>query len=323
MRGIAEVGVFMSTTFNANEFELESSIIAIIRRTHPMTGQGLSDHFSDVPPMQLWRICYKSENILIQNCARYYLRYDVTRTNMLRLSPSILRDFLTFSLIYLPDQAVAVVESGTRMANAFRMISIRKLSYARQALMRLPEILQAEIYANCVVFLSGDIAYFLAHDTERQHATMGTPIKGSDIDIVIINNLEANPENIKKIEDEFLKIKRQFLATPAIREELDFIVKPMGRMLDQLQYRDIHQKIATKILYESYFLMGRVDIYQALMGHLEMSGALEKIEADFETALTERKQTIGKILKLPFLEAGKDDNVNSLFFASQERLEFT
>ena len=151
----------MSKTFNDAESDLESSIIKIIGKARPMTGQGLSDYFPDVPPMQLWQICYKSENILIQNCARYYLRYDVTRENMLRLSPSILRDFLTFSLIYLPDQAVAVVESGTRMANVFRMISIRKLSFARQALLRLPEELQAELNANCVVFLSGDIAYFL------------------------------------------------------------------------------------------------------------------------------------------------------------------
>jgi len=313
----------MSKTFNEAEKTLESSIIEIIKQTNPTTGQGLSDQFPDVLPMQLWRICYKSENILIQNCARYYLRYDVTRENMLRLSPSILRDFLTFSLIYLPDQAVAVVESGTRMANVFRMISIRKLSFARQALLRLSEDLQSELNANCVVFLSGDIAYFLAHDTERKHPTMDTPIRGSDIDIVIVNNLEADPEKIKRIEEELLKIKRQFLATPDIREELDFIVKPMGRMLDQLQYGDIHQKIATKILYESYFLMGRIDIYQALLVHLEMTGARGKIEADFEIALTERKQTIGKILKLPLLEAGKDDNVNSLFFASQERLEFT
>jgi len=79
--------------------------------------------------------------------------------------------------------------------------------------------------------------------------------------------------------------------SPDIREELDFIVKPIDRMLDQLSYRDIHEKIASKILYESYFLMGRVDIYQALINHLESGGTKDLIETDFETALQQRKDT--------------------------------
>jgi len=94
-------------------------------------------------------------------------------------------------------------------------------------------------------------------------------------------------------------------------------------MIDQLSYQDIHEKIASKILYESYFLMERVDIYQSLMRHLEIGGARTKIERDFEIALTERKQTIGKIMGLSHDKSQQDSNVSSLFYASQERLEFT
>lgn len=309
--------------FDEGDTATADRIEAVLREHGPQTGTWLSEHFSNVHPIGLWRVCYGSNRILIQNCARYYLRYDVTRENMLRLSPSILRDFLTFSLIYLPEQGVASVEAGTRLANRFRRISLRKLSLAREALLRLPADLQKEINENCVVFLSGDIAYYLAHDTPRQHDTLNVPIKGSDIDIVIINNLESDPKKVAAIEAELLKIKRLYLVSPDIREELDFIVKPVGKMLDQLSYQDIHQKIATKILYESYFLMGRVDIYQSLMRHLDVSGARAKIEADFEVALGERKQTIGKIMNLSFAESEQDTNVNSLFYASQERLEFT
>ena len=294
-----------------------------LRESGPKSGAWLSEKVPDIHPIALWRSCYKSNQIRIQNCARYYLRYDITRDNMLRLSPSILRDFLTFSLIYLPEQGVAVVEAGTRLANRFRRISLRKTSLAREALLRLPQELQDEINKNCVVFLSGDIAYFLAHDTVRQHSTMNVPIRGSDIDIIIINNLEADPQRIADIGTELLKIKRIYLASPDIREEIDYIVKPIGRMIDQLTYQDIHQKIASKILYESYFLMGRVDIYQSLLRHLTVSGARDKIESDFDSALLERKQTIGKIMGLSHLESEQDGNVNSLFYASQERLEFT
>lgn len=311
------------TELFANDEAVLAEIEATLRRHGPQSGAWLSEKFPDAHPIGLWRMCYGSNRILIQNCARYYLRYDVTRENMLRLSPSILRDFLTFSLIYLPEQGVASVEAGTRLANRFRRISLRKLSLAREALLRLPPHLQKEINDNCVVFLSGDIAYYLAHDTPRQHDTLNVPIKGSDIDIVIINNLESDPEKVAAIEAELLKIKRLYLVSPDIREELDFIVKPVGKMLDQLSYQDIHQKIATKILYESYFLMGRVDIYQSLMRHLDVTGARAKIEADFESALSERKQTIGKIMNLSHTKSEQDSNVNSLFYASQERLEFT
>jgi len=211
------------------------------------------------------RQCYSSDSIRVSNCARYYLRYDITRGNQLRLSPSILRDFLTFSLIYSTDQMVEIVEKGTRLANQFRAISMEKLHMARRALLDLDDDLQEVLNKHCVVFLSGDIAYYLAHKTPRRHNQLGVEILGSDIDIVIISNREAPADQIEKIENQLLKIKKVFLMSPEIREELDFIVKPIEKMIEQLSYRDIHEKIASKILYESYFLMGRVDIYQALI----------------------------------------------------------
>ncbi|MEM9599458.1 MAG: hypothetical protein AAF926_00425 [Pseudomonadota bacterium] len=301
---------------------LVNQIIDLLDGHGPMVGELLSEWLSGVAPIELWRACYVSRKIRIRNCARYYLRYDIKRDNALRLSPSILRDFLTFSLIYLPDQAVPAVEAGTLLANKFRSISLRKLSRARRALLELSPDLQAELNAHCVVFLSGDIAYFLAHDTQRRHPTLDVPVNGSDIDIVIVANNQADPDKMAAIEAQLLKIKRLYLLMPQVREELDFIVKPIDRMLEQLTYKDIHQKIASKILYESYFLMGRVDIYESLMKALEVSGTRGRIEADFETALIERQQTIRKILSLPAVDSVKDSEVASLFFASQERLEF-
>lgn len=308
--------------YTENMDVLVQRITDLIREHGPSSGLKLSEWLDDIPPVNLWRACYASRGIRIKNCARYYLRYDITRGNALRLSPSILRDFLTFSLIYLPEQAVNAVEGGTLMANKFRSISLRKLSRARQALLELDPELQRELNDHCVVFLSGDIAYFLAHDTRRRHPTMDVPVNGSDIDIVIVTNNQADPAKIKAIGDGLLKIKRLYLLMPKVREELDFIVKPLSKMLEQLAYGDIHEKIASKILYESYFLMGRVDIYESLMRNLEVSGTLARIEADFETALTERKNTIRTILSLTPEESVKDSEVASLFFASQERLEF-
>ena len=217
---------------------------------------------------------------------------------------------------------VEIVEKGTRLANQFRAISMEKLHMARRALLDLGDDLQEVLNKHCVVFLSGDIAYYLAHKTPRRHNQLGVEILGSDIDIVIISNREAPADQIEKIENQLLKIKKVFLMSPEIREELDFIVKPIEKMIEQLSYRDIHEKIASKILYESYFLMGRVDIYQALINHLEAAGTRDMIERDFEIALGQRKETIATILKLPPDASTDDPQVASLFFASKERLEF-
>ena len=86
---------------------------------------------------------------------------------------------------------------------------------------------------------------------------------------------------------------------------------------------DIHQKIACKILYESFFLYGRLDLYEKLTTDLEFTGTVKKIENDFTKALAGRKATIQKILSLEAddLES-MDKNTQSLFFFSQERLEF-
>ncbi len=301
---------------------IAAEIQKILEKHGPQTGSQLSEKLPQFTDIALWRQCYSSSNIRVSNCARYYLRYDITRGNQLRLSPSILRDFLTFSLIYLSDQMVEIVEAGTRLANQFRTVSLKKLSWAREALLQLDDDLQQVLYDHCVVFLSGDIAYYLAHETKRNHSQLGVEINGSDIDIVVVTNRGAPPDKIAQIESQLLTTKKIYLTTPNIAEELDFIVKPIDTMLEQLNYGDIHQKIASKILYESYFLMGRVDIYQNLMKHLKMSGTWGKIERDFETALGQRQDTIGKILALAPDASTDDPEVASLFFASKERLEF-
>ena len=302
--------------------EIETEILAILAEEGPQSGAELSKKLPHISEIAIWRACYGSSQLRVSNCARYYLRYDITRGNQLRLSPSILRDFLTFSLVYLTDQMVDIVEGGTMLANRFRTISLKKLSWAREALLQLDEDLQEVLYDHCVVFLSGDIAYYLAHETKRKHSQLGVEINGSDIDIVIVTNRGAPPDKIARIESQLLVTKKIYLMTPHIREELDFIVKPIDTMLGQLAYGDIHQKIASKILYESYFLMGRVDIYQTLMRHLKLSGTWDKIERDFNTALKQRKDTIAKILALPPDASTEDKEVASLFFASKERLEF-
>lgn len=304
-------------------FELESRVAETLDLGGPMTGNDLSLRMDGASPIDLWRVCYESNLFRVINCARYYLRYDILRENQLRLSPSILRDFLTFSLIFQPHQRTQALESSALLSNKHRIISRQKIRIARQAILSIDEETRQTLSDNACFFISGDVAYFLGHSVPRIHPEYETQINGSDVDILIIYNNHVDADLIATAEEQMLKFKARALRDPQVGEELDFLFKPVSKMFSQLAYRDIHDKIASKILYESFYLFGRMDLYERLLFELEVSGAKAKIEADFETALSERKETFRKIFELSSkAENNLDSEIESLFYFSQERLEF-
>ncbi len=302
---------------------LETEIEAILNEYGPLTGRKLAEKLGDCEPILLWKACYQSNKFRVINFARYYLRYDVTREDLIRLSPSVLRDFLSFTLIYKTGQRSDATDEAAILANKHRLISLKKLKFARNTLLSLsPESLEMLHYKSCC-FIAGDISYFLAHEEPRIHAPTGAKLYGSDIDIIVVYENDTDPDIIRRAEQEVLTYKHRCIKDPGIGQEIDFIFKPVQKMLSQFSYADIHQKIACKILYESFFLYGRLDLYEKLTTDLDFSGTVRKIEDDFAKALAGRKATIKKILKLEQDELDKmDKNTQSLFFFSQERLEF-
>lgn len=304
-------------------YPLECNVRKLLEIHGPMTGFDLANHLLDKPSIDLWKVCFQSNLFRITNCARYYLRYDITRENGLRLSPSILRDFLTFSLISLSEQRAVAIERSTRLANRHREISRRKMGIARKAIMALDQDIREHLHQNACFFISGDVAYFLGHDVPRTHSELETNVNGSDVDILVVYNRQMDPKILEDAEALFLKFKSRALRDPEIAEEIDFLFKPVERMIEQLGYSNIHEKIASKILYESFYLYGSMELYEMLLLQLQLSGTLAKIEQDFETALVERKQTVQNIIELSnSKDSIHDPEIQSLFYFSQERLEF-
>ncbi len=302
----------------------EGQIKELLTEHGPMTGGRLAELLGeDSRPILIWKTCMSSDDLRIFNCARYYLRYDVTRDDQIRLSPSVLRDFLSFTLVYLSDQHALAVDGAAILANKHRLISLRKLKFARNSLLSLSEDIQTAIQNHACCFIAGDISYFLSHDEPRVHQQTGSMIRGSDIDIIVVHVNDFDPDTVREAERQLLGIKFRAIKDPAVAQEIDFIFKPVQKMFSQFNYADINQKIACKILYESFFLYGRLDLYEKLLTELEFSGAVKRIELDFEKALQGRKKTIGKILSLDNLDPeNMDDDIRSLFYFSQERLEF-
>jgi len=303
--------------------DLEDRIAEILQAQGPLLGKELMAALGEESSMIVWKICRSSPLFRFKNAARYYLRYDIRRENQLRLSPSILRNFLTFTLVHLADQSVRAVERSIQMANLARMISFEKLRYARQGILALPQEIRDVLSVNACALVAGDISYYLAHDEPRRVQDTHYIAKGSDIDIVFIYSHEVSQDIVRDAEDAFMKIKYQYLKDPVISQEIDFIFKPVSKMIDQLGYTGIAEKIASKILYESTFLFGSLELYDAMRKQVKLLGAEAKIDRDFETALSERQETIRKIFRFSDEQVLADDpEIRSLFYFSQERLEF-
>ncbi|WP_396274357.1 hypothetical protein, partial [Hyphomonas sp.] len=100
-----------------------------------------------------------------------------------------------------------------------------------------------------------------------------------------------------------------------------FIVKSRAKMERQFRYTDIHDKIASKIAYESMFLGGSLPLYMNVRDAMKRTGVDELIEMDFAHALQDRKNAMRKLLDNRSGEL--DDETRSLFYFSQERVEFT
>lgn len=300
--------------------EIEQRVIQTITEKGPRIGKELALDLPDVPSLALWQACYKSRDLHLSHFASYYLRFDITRGDQVRLSPSILRDFLSFTLFGLPGQRDLMIERQGTLSNSHREISKEKIAVAQDVMSNLLVQMPREIRANLCAFIAGDLAYFLAHNEPREHAGIGEMIKGSDIDIIVIHQ-DLSEEIVAGIESEISALKNFYLRHPNHRHEIDFIVKSRVKMERQFRYTDIHDKIASKIAYESMFLGGSLPLYMTVRDTMKRTGVDELIEMDFAHALQDRKNAMRALLANTTGEL--DDETRSLFYFSQERVEFT
>lgn len=301
--------------------EVEARIVAQIGERGPQLGKELAFAMPDIPVLALWQACFRSQSFLISHFASYYLRYDITREDQVRLSPSILRDFLSFTLFGLPGQREQMIERQGSLSNTHREISREKIALAQSAMKAVFLKLTREIRSQLCAFIAGDLAYFLAHNEPREHAASGEMVKGSDVDIVIILS-DALPEAVKEtIDAEMVRLKSIYLRHPDYRQEIDFITKRQSVMERQFGYGDIHDKIASKIAYESMFLGGSLTLYMEVREAMSRLGVDKLIEGDFDHALKDRKNAMRKLLHVD--ASTIDDETRSLFYFSQERVEFS
>ncbi|HBB55965.1 MAG TPA: hypothetical protein DCZ49_07255 [Hyphomonadaceae bacterium] len=299
---------------------VEVKIIDALAKKGPLLGKELHALLPAESYLALWQACFTSQSIQLSFFSRYYLRYDITREDQVRLSPSILRDFLSFTLMSLPGQRDLVIERQATLSNTHREISMWKIAIATNVLTTVLSTLPASSQALFCAFIAGDLAYFLGHSEPREVESIGEQVSGSDIDIIILHD-EAPAADIQKVDALMTRQKSYYLRHPSFRQEIDFICKSKHKMYDQFHYATIHEKIASKIAYESIFLAGSVALYAEVKDRMQSSGVNRLIEMDFEHGLLDRKTAMKRLLNAD--PTALDREMESLFFFSQERVEFS
>jgi hypothetical protein len=275
------------------------AVAEILARTGPLTGAELAvaGGFTDI--LGLWRACHAA-GLHQRRTGRRYMRLDSAVPGYARLSPSIRREFLTYTLVGLAGQETPLAARAAELENITAAISREKLDLARaslcMALAGLPD--EPLILQNAAFMIAGDITYQMAHRVPRPEKSSGRMVRGSDLDIIIVT-ADALPESARQVLDDAIYRQKHYLLThPDHQEEIDYVLKPMEKVRQQLAFDRFEHMVACKILCECQLLYGSPFLYGEITQLVAASGVREKLDA-LQAAAEAERQTAEQTLLDP------------------------
>ena len=269
---------------------MEEEIINLLSARGPLTGSEIKkvihgDH------LLLWQTCKTSPPLQVKSVGVRYLRFDRQVNGFARLSPSILREFLTYSVIGLAEKPTHIEKRGEEILSHIVQVSRSKMELARYFADVVKDQLGETWRHEDVCFvLAGDIVYDMAHDVPRPERSTGKLVRGSDIDLVVILNDNVPDDFIGRLDSAIYQEKYKFLKSPSINEEVDYVVKKMERVREQVRFDSFKNMVACKILQEGKLIGGSDLVHDEVFGLLKENGVIEKLERLQESAIAFRKQ---------------------------------
>ena len=82
------------------------------------------------------------------------------------------------------------------------------------------------------VLLAGDVVHGMAHDVARPESSTGGQVDGSDLDLVVLAADDAPPALVDALGTAIHQRKWLYLRNPMLREEVDYVVKPLARLAE-------------------------------------------------------------------------------------------
>lgn len=300
---------------------LNEDVIRLIEREGPFTGaEILAATGRDA--LALWRTCMSSARVMIRTVGNRYLRLDRRVEGYSRLSPSILREFLTYSVVSAPDDVVPLTLKANEIASHTEKVSRQKWELASSMVSSLLSQFENEfpILDHVTFVIGGDIAYGMAHDVPRPERSTGKLVRGSDLDIVVVVDEHCPGWLVKRLDETMYQEKWRILVTPHLKEEIDYVVKDIDRIQEQLHFDTFKRMVACKILHEGRLLHGSREIFSTIKSLLKEHGIEKKLLEMEERAKAFRRRAETLLLEGDPHEV-KEKHLD-LFYPTEESEEF-
>jgi hypothetical protein len=300
---------------------MEKEIINLIEEKGPLIGSEIWEAVGG-EGLILWRICQLSEKLIIRRVGTRYLRLDRWVEGFARLSPSIWREFLTYSVVGIHRDPNSVERRAQTLVSQIEEVSKAKQELAYHIVSALASGLDTELPLDdgvCFI-IAGDVVYNMAHDIPRPERSTGKPVNGSDIDLVVIVDDHFPEDLMKKLDDAMYQEKSRLLITPHLKEEIDYIVKKLGRVREQVRFDSFRHMVACKILQEGMLLYGSQNLFGTVKDMLREKRVMEKLNDLEKRAKVFRKEAQEHILS-DNPDAVKEESVR-LFYPTEESEEF-
>jgi len=300
---------------------MEKEIVRVLKDKGPLTGAELLETLGE-DALLLWRACQLSGQIAIQTIGCRYLRLDSKIEGFARLSPSILREFLTYSVIGLTRDQDSLASKADEVASHIKEVSRAKLELARNIFSTVLSRLENEVLIKeqACILIAGDIVYDMAHDAPRPERSTGKLVKGSDMDLVVVVDDLFPKELMERMDETIYREKQRVLITPHLREEVDYVVKDLARVREQMAFDTFKRMVACKILQESTLLFGKQDFFKSIKSMLLEQGITEKLMGMEEHAAIFRRDAEAILLREDPEKIRKE--ALCLFYPTEESEEF-
>jgi hypothetical protein len=260
-----------------------AQILGVLAACGPLTGSELAER-TRAEIRELWTACQRCPDLRWEVIGRRYLRLDRSVAGYARLSPSIRREFQTYTVVGLASQSDRIAERAGDLGRHLREVNTAKAELAREvaqgALDGLPDA--PAIGEKACFILAGDITYGMAHDMPRPESSTGELVRGSDLDIVVVTDDDLAPARQQALDRAIFQRKHYLLVHPQYREEVDYLVKNMSKVHEQVGFATFEHMVACKILHEGQYLHGSrrlFDQIRALLADHGIARALADMQA--------------------------------------------
>ncbi|NLY44267.1 MAG: hypothetical protein GX066_09995 [Clostridiaceae bacterium] len=294
--------------------------IELLDTQGPLTGKEFIEK-TKMDEFLAWRICNSCDKIITKTVGKRYLRFDKHVEEYARLSPSIIREFYGYTVIGTKAQTEEIDNKARLIHQDIIEISKKKFKLAQDIIRKIVESEENPqiIKTSACFIIAGDVAHEMSHLEPRPEPSTGELVKGSDLDIIVIT--QNLPDSIVKNLDSAIYEQKSFLLkNPSYNEEIDYIIKDIKKVKEQLKFDCFESMVASKILHEGKYLYGSKDIFEKIKKMLLEEGIPEKIEALEERALINREYAISYLLNCQ--EPLSEEESMKLFYTKEEKEEF-